>query len=136
MDRDINILIVDPDEDMQDLFFRALANQKNFRCFVAKDKKEAVRILNSFTIDLILLDISIVLPSHFDLVREFASLCPHAILIVNGSIHQMRHLKDSISMGAHGYFIKPISLYSLRKIVTSFAKKLNLSPESYEHVSS
>lgn len=136
MNENINILIVDPDEDMQDLFFRALANQKHFRCFVAHNKEEALKILSSFPIDLMLLDIGIVFQSYFAVLQEFLSNFPRTTILVNGSIHQMRHLKDAVSAGAHGYFVKPISLYSLRKIVSSFIRTSNLSPRSYTDVTS
>lgn len=136
MNQNIRILIVDPDEDTQDLFFRALVSQKHYQCFVAKNREEAEKILNTFPINLIILDVSIAIPSHFALLQEFTSLFPNTVVLVSGSIHHMRHLKDAVSMGANGYFVKPISLYSLRKIVTSFLRPLNMSPRGYNHVSS
>jgi DNA-binding NtrC family response regulator len=136
MNRNIRILIVDSDEDMQDFFFRALASQKNFQCFVATDMDQTYKIMNAFPADPILLDINVVRPSYLLTLQKLLSLYPSTVVLITGSVHQMRQLKDAVSMGAHGYLVKPISLYSLRKIVLSHAKNSHLSTEGYNGVSS
>jgi response regulator of citrate/malate metabolism len=123
MSEKVRILIVDPDEDTQDFFFRALTTKNRFQCFVASKKEEARDILNAFPIDLILIDIGIAESSNFALLREILSRWTHTVVLLSGSIHQTRHMKDAVSMGAHGYIIKPISLYSLRKIVESYTRE-------------
>lgn len=135
MERNIRILIVDSDEDTQDFFFRALANQKNFQCFVASSMDQVHQILNAFPVDLILLDINVLHPPNLLALQELISLHPSTVMLITGSVHQVRHLKDAVSMGAHGYLVKPISLYSLRKIVDSYSKTFALSPEGYNNVS-
>ncbi|MEJ5301772.1 MAG: response regulator [Thermodesulforhabdaceae bacterium] len=124
MNGKVYILIIDPDEDTQDFFFRALTTQDRLQCFVSSTKEEAQSILNAFSIDLILMDIGIAGPPNFVTLREILSCWSHAVVLLTGSIHQTCHMKDAVSIGAHGYLIKPISLYSLRKIVNSFTKEI------------
>ncbi len=117
----VYILILDPDRDMGELFRRSLEKRRNNRCLLTFDEQEALSILQSFPIHLMLVDITLLSRSHFQLLHRILSRSPHTILLADGYINHLDLLRYAVTKGAHGYFAKPISVEACRKIVETFS---------------
>ncbi|GLI33246.1 response regulator [Desulforhabdus amnigena] len=115
-----NILILDPERDIGELFARALEARRDCKCYLASRQEEVVDLLKDISFDLLLVDLGTAFAEDFKLLRKIKNLYPRLILIIDAYLHQRELITKALSLGAHGYIIKPIKIDSFRKKIDEF----------------
>ena len=116
-----NILILDPERDTAELFARALESHQSCKCYWVKTPPEARSLLSEIPFSFLLADIATLLQDHFLLLDAIQELDCDTMVIVDGYLNEKENVKKALEKGACGYFIKPIMVNSLRKIIDDFS---------------
>lgn len=110
-----NILIIEVDRDVGELFARAIEVRRDCKCYLAAGEEEAFDLMQDISFVLILVDLNIAMEGGFRLLKKIKRVFPEMVIIVNAYLHQKEHLEKALAMGARGYIFKPITVDSFRK---------------------
>ncbi|MHC1727158.1 MAG: response regulator [Syntrophobacteraceae bacterium] len=117
-----NILILDPERDTAEFFTRALETRSNsFKCYWVKTPEEAKSLLSEIHFNFLLADICVLRDDHFLLLNEIREMCCRTVVIVDAYLNEKESVRKAMELGAKGYFIKPVMVNSLRKIIDDLA---------------
>lgn len=111
----LKVLYVEDEEDI--LKFASMVLEDYVaELFIARNGKEALEILKSQTIDLVITDILMPRLNGIDLIREIRKnpLLEIAIIVVTAHT-ETRYLLDCIELRVDGYILKPIDVEELLK---------------------
>ncbi len=113
-----NILILDPERDTAELFTRALETRGNtFKCYWVMTPEEARSLLCEIDFSFVLADIVVLREDHFQLLNTIQETCCKTVVIVDAYLTEKESIKKALELGARSYFIKPVMISSLRKIM-------------------
>ncbi len=129
MDRK-NILILDPERDVSELFARALETRKDCKCYMAVREEEVLDLLKDIAFDLVLMDMSTAMSNDFSLVKRIKRLSPDTVIIIDAYLHQREQARHALHHGARDYFFKPIKVEELRKKIHGYFDSLFQSPSN------
>jgi len=116
-----NILILDPERDTAELFMRALETHTNSsKCYWVQTPEEARTLLAEISFNFVLADFSVLEQDHFLLLETIRGVPCQTMVIVDAYLNQKEDIKQVLKLGATGYFIKPIMINSLRKLIDDF----------------
>jgi len=115
-----NILIIEADHDVRELFARAIEVRRDCKCYLAAGEEEAVDLMQDISFALILVDMSIAMEGSFRLLKKIKKVFPEMVVIVNAYLHQKEHLEQALAMGARGHIFKPIKVDTFRKKIGEF----------------
>ena len=115
-----NILILDPERDISELFARALERRRDCKCYLACKEGEAIDLMGDIAFDLLLADIGTLMACDFSLLKKIKRLFPTLTIVIDAYLHQKDLITRALSLGASGYFIKPIQIDSFRKKMDEF----------------
>ena len=110
-----NILIIEADHDVRELFARAIEVRRVCMCYLAAGEEEAVDLMQDISFALILVDLSIAMEGGFRLLKKIKKVFPEMVVIVNAYLHQKEHLEQALAMGARAHIFKPIKVDTFRK---------------------
>ncbi len=117
-----NILILDPERDTAELFTRALeSHSEGYNCYWVKDSQQARSLLSEIPFRFLLADVSMLLQDHFLLLDSIQETACRTVVIANAYLNERNNIKKAMEMGAAGYFIKPVMVSSLRKLIDDFS---------------
>ena len=122
-----NVLILEADRDISELFARAIEIGSDLKCYLATGEEEAVDLMQEIPFDLALVDLNIAMENDFRFLKRIRRLFPNLVIVVNAYLHQKELLSKSLSLGAQGHIFKPIRVDSFRKKIEQF---FLLSPAS------
>ena len=111
----LKVLYVEDEEDILK-FASMVLEDYVLELFIARNGKEALEILKSQTIDLVIRDILMPRLNGIDLIREIRKnpLLEVAIIVVTAHT-ETRYLLDCIELRVDGYILKPIDVEELLK---------------------
>lgn len=116
------VLILDPERDTAELFGRALETHVHeCKCYWVQTPGEARSLLLELPFDFVLADFSLLEYDHFLLVDQIREASRETIILVSAYLNQKNHLDRVLQEGVAGYFIKPIMINSLRKLIDDFS---------------
>jgi len=115
-----NILILDPNRDISELFARALERRRDCKCYLACREGEAIDLMGDISFDLLLADIGTLMASDFSLLKKIKRMFPTITIIIDAYLHQKDLVTRALALGASGYFIKPIQIDSFRRKMDEF----------------
>jgi len=115
-----NILILEADRDVSELFARAIEARRDCKCYLAESEEEAADLMQEISIDLALLDLGIVIGGDFRFLKKIERMFPEITIIIAAYLHQKETLKKALLLGAHGHIFKPIKLELFRKKIEEF----------------
>jgi response regulator of citrate/malate metabolism len=115
-----NILILDPERDVGELFARALEARKDCKCYLTSSEKEALALLKDVAFDLLLVDMASVMTGDFGLLKKIKREIPDGVIIVDAYLHQRDQIHRALEYGARGYIIKPLKVDEFRKKIDAF----------------
>ncbi|MGO8945523.1 MAG: response regulator [Syntrophobacteraceae bacterium] len=117
-----NILILDPERDTAELFTRALESHcEGYKCYWASSSQQAMSLFPEIPFNFVLADISMLQQDHFLLMDSIHKAACRTVVIVGAYLSERNYVKKAMEMGAAGYFIKPIAVSSLRKLIDDFS---------------
>ncbi len=132
VDKNAHILIVDDEAMIRDLLFAALSRE-GYSCVQARDADEALTILNSTAINLVLCDIMMPGKSGVDLLKEAKALLPDLSIIMITALSDMNTALSCIHLGAEDYIVKPFSIDRISITVRNLLEKQRLLLENREY---
>jgi DNA-binding NtrC family response regulator len=119
-----NILILDPERDTAELFSRALENHgEGFTCYWVSDTQQAERLLAEISFTFLLVDVSVLQADRFLLLDTVKGLAYSTTVIANAHGNEKAAIKAAMEKGADGYFIKPVMVCTLRKLIDDFCAR-------------
>jgi len=117
-----NILILDPERDTAELFTRALETHcDGYKCYWVNDSQQAMSLVSEIPFSFLLADTSILRQDHFLLLDLIHKTACQTVVIVGAYLDETGSIKKAMEMGAAGYFIKPVTVSSLRKLIDDFS---------------
>jgi two-component system CitB family response regulator len=117
-----NILILDPERDVSDLFARALEANRGFKCYMASTEEDALDLLRDISFGLLLLDMNIASAGGFGLLKRIKRLFPGIVIIIDAYLHQKDRISEALALGASGFIFKPIKIDSFREKIDQFCR--------------
>lgn len=116
-----NILILDPERDTAELFSRALENHRDgYKCYWVDNSQQARSLLCEIPFSFLLADLSMLQDDHFLLLDSIPGPPSATIVIANAYLNEKKGIKAALERGAAGYFIKPVMVSTLRKLIDDF----------------
>ncbi len=117
-----NILILDPERDTAELFARALESHREcYKCYWVNTSQQAGSLLSEIPFSFFIADASVLRQDHFLLMDLIEEMDCRTVVIVDAYLNDRSNLKKAMEMGARGFFIKPIMVSSLRKLIDDFS---------------
>lgn len=111
-----NILIVDDNFDMLEVLQRQLASM-NFHIYKASSVLEAIEILKSSTVDLLITDLQMPKINGMELVKYASEHFPDLPKLVITGFPSIAGAVDAVKSGAIDYLVKPFTNDELKKAV-------------------
>ena len=110
------ILVTDDEQDIRSLYERELLAE-GYRVLLAKNGDEALKIVRSEPVDLVVLDIRMAGKDGLETLREILSEKRHTNVILNTAYD---HFKDDFSSwSADAYVVKSSNLDELKKKIAA-----------------
>ncbi len=116
LDRQKTILVVDDDEAIRDLLKRIL-NKEGYHVSSARDGSEALEILKTNSVDIVLSDMNMPNLSGFELLKQIREVHPTIGVIIMTSYGDIYSIKDSLLLGADEYICKPFKSQEIVMII-------------------
>ena len=121
------ILIVEDDESLS-LLYSAELSDEGYECLLAKNGKEAIRVLTEVRPDLIILDIVMPVMDGMEVLGRIIGKYRHIPIILHSS-HQ-GYKEDFMSWSADAYVIKSSNLTELKAKIRDLLDKKKKAEES------
>jgi response regulator of citrate/malate metabolism len=115
-----NILILETDRDVSELFARAIEVRRDCKCYLATGEEEAADLMQDIPFDLALVDLGIAMEGDFRILKKIKRMFPEIIVIIDAYLHQKEYVNRALSLGAQGYLFKPIKVDAFRKKIEQF----------------
>ncbi|MBI4403204.1 MAG: response regulator [Deltaproteobacteria bacterium] len=110
------ILVVDDDAQVQQLI-RSYLNTEGFEVVTACDGNECMKILESHSPDLILLDLRMPHMNGIEVLEKLKKMkCSFPVIVVS-SMGEQHSVKQAIALGSNDFIVKPFDLQLLRQKV-------------------
>jgi len=119
----LNLLVVDDERTIRDAC-REAAQSLGYTVFVADTAEHAYRILESQSIDGVLVDLRLPGAGGMEVLRRIKSHRPEAAVIVMTGYGTVQSAVESMKHGADDYMAKPFSMGELRGLLARMAEHL------------
>ena len=110
-----SLLIVEDDVTIREMLFDLLSEEHS--CFQTNTAEEALKILESEDINVVLTDISMPGMSGLELLGHVLQRFPDTPVIMISGISDQEHARGLIKLGAFDFLLKPFSLEAVEKSV-------------------
>jgi CheY-like chemotaxis protein len=112
------ILVVDDDQALRDVMHDHLSSL-GYRVTVAEDGPTALKLLNTMTPDLILLDVSMPGMDGVEVLRRVAARLPHIPVVMVTAFNDNKTAARALEEAAADYVMKPFQLNHLERVVAA-----------------
>ncbi len=123
-----NILIVDDDNLVRRILSRQL-KKEGYSCIEAEDAVEAIKKLQSNSIDLVILDIMMSGKSGRELLPQIKADFPDVAVIMSTAVTDIDVVIECMREGAQDYLIKPFDLDNITRRVEGVLHKRHIEQE-------
>jgi putative two-component system response regulator len=107
----VQILVVDDEAQIRDILQRGLT-QAGYECLTAADAEEALRIMASLSVDLVITDISMPGMSGIELMRIVKEKYASDVIVMTGFPEDLSY-EEVIGRGASDFIQKPIGIMEM-----------------------
>jgi two-component system response regulator HydG len=125
----LNLLIVD-DERVVREGCRDVAQSLGFNAFTAENAEQAYKVLDSSSIDVILLDLRLPGIGGLEALRQIKQHRPETIVIVVTGYATVQSAVQAMKHGAYDYVTKPFNLDELRMLLDRVTGHLKITTEN------
>ncbi|MGA8270185.1 MAG: sigma-54 dependent transcriptional regulator [Candidatus Sulfotelmatobacter sp.] len=125
----LNLLIVDDERSIREAC-REVALSLGFMAHVADSAEHAYRLLQTQTIDAILLDLRLPGADGLEALRQIKAQRPEALVIVVTGYGTVQSAVQAMKHGAYEYVTKPFSIEELKLLLERVSNHLKLKTEN------
>ncbi len=120
------LLIADDEADERKLVQFLLREwTSEFRILEASNGKEALNILASEPVDILLSDIQMPFLSGIELAREARKICPDLEILFFSGYDDFEYVQNALSLRAVNYILKPLEPSEFHRSLTDILERLN-----------
>lgn len=120
----VNLLIIEADNFFGKNLAQRLPDEKKWRVLFAEHQIEAMRIIKSKNIDVVLLGLKALKKEGLMILKEIKTICPLTEVITINSADQIALSIEAMKLGAFDDFIVPFDLESLvRRVCEAYQHK-------------
>lgn len=123
------VLVVDDEYSVRRTFALFLKEDR-YDVFSAADALEAIRILESEQIDVVVSDIILPRTNGVGLLETIVERWPHTRVVLVTGEPTVETASQALRSGAHDYLAKPVSIQKLREVVLKAARQKQLVDEN------
>ena len=123
----IRLLIVDDEVDICD-FLKGFFGERDFQVFVAHNGKEALRVVEKESPQMVLLDIKMPVMDGMDTLKEIKKVDGSCRVIMMTKIDDPRMVEEAKKLGACEYLTKPLLLDNFEKTILGMAEEISGRP--------
>lgn len=116
MRRGINILVVDDDEAMRQMF-ESILDSEEFTVACAASVSEAKNVLAEMEFDVVISDIKMPKETGYDLLKFVKHNYPKIGVILMTGYGDIYSVKDALLLGAEEYIQKPFKAFEIKVMV-------------------
>ncbi len=124
-----NILIVDDETSILQLFQMALQKQKHVVDIVGSGTEALLKIKHLFY-DLVVTDLSMPGMDGIELLKKIREVSPETMIVMMTAYGTTKTAVEAIKLGAYDYLTKPLSLDDLQKTIQNAMTKAELQREN------
>lgn len=117
------ILVVEDDISLKNLFCRTL-QKNNFHTFGAENASEALDILETESVDLIITDVMMPGINGFEFIRQLRSACIEIPVLIITAKSDISDKQLGFTAGADDYMVKPIDIHELVLRVNALLRRV------------
>jgi DNA-binding NtrC family response regulator len=125
----LNLLIVDDERSIREAC-REVALSLGFMAHVADSAEHAYRLLQTHSIDAVLLDLRLPGAGGLEALRQIKSQRPEALVIVVTGYGTVQSAVQAMKNGAYEYVTKPFSIDELKLLLERVSNHLKLKTEN------
>jgi len=125
----LNLVIVDDERAVREVC-REVAQSLGFNTTVAESAEHAYRLLESQTIDVVLLDLKLPGAGGLEALRKIKQRRPDAEIVVVTGYATVQSAVQAMKNGAYDYVTKPFTMDELRLLLERVAAHLKLKTEN------
>ncbi len=125
----MNLLVVD-DENAVRESCRDVAESLGFATYTAHSSDEVIHVLDTASIDVVLLDLRIPGGNGIDLLREIKRRRPEAVVVIMTGYATVHSAVQAMQAGAYDYISKPFTFDELRLVLDRVTAQLKLAVEN------
>ena len=125
----LNLLVVDDDTAVRESC-RDAAESLGFVTYAAQSSNDAIHILDTATIDVVLLDLRMPGGNGMDVLREIKRRRPEAVVVIMTGFASVHSAVQAMKAGAYDYISKPFSFDELRLALDRVTAQLKLAAEN------
>ncbi len=129
-----NVLLVDDDKDIIN-WLKNNFDWESFGCVVcggANSAKEALEMLTSHDVNIMITDISMPNISGLELIRQVREIAPNIRVIIISGHSQFEYAKEGIRLGVENYLLKPLNVEELQEAIIKAQENLAFSTLFHE----
>jgi len=131
----ITILVVDDEAMIRNLLEKILAKE-GYKILLAKDGQEALDIINTKKVDIVISDMKMPRMNGLDLLKTLKRERPEIGVVIMTGYGDTYTVKDALLLGADEYITKPFKSYEMLMIVERTYWRIlagtNITPENKE----
>ncbi len=125
----LNLLIVDDERSIRD-GCREVAQSLGFTTYVADNAEHAFRVIETASIDVLLLDLRLPGLGGLDILRDVKRRRPETVVVVITGYATVQSAVQAMKHGAYDYVTKPFNLEELRLLLERVVGHLQLTSEN------
>ena len=103
--------------------------------FLAEDGQEALDIVRSHKVDLVLTDIVMPFMDGLELSKVLSQEFPEIHVVILTGHEDFEYAQQSVNLGVKNYILKPVGAETLYKKMSEICKKLNIENEHKQYIS-
>jgi len=126
----IKLLLVDDEKDTLDAMRMGLENENSYEISTSLSRNDAINILKSSAIDIVVTDLKLKDGTGLDIVNFIKEKYPDISVIVITAYGSVDSAIDAIRGGAYDYLQKPIRLPELKRVLGRIKETLILKKEN------
>ena len=115
------LLVVEDDRATQSLYRQGLKGLSGFRVLMASDGAQAMAVLRSEPVNVLVTDLNMPVMDGFNLIARASRLYPHIPIIVMTGLGESQHLNSPLQLGAVRILSKPPRLTLLMEEIKAAA---------------
>src|SRR5437868_8577395 len=124
----LDLLVVDDERPIRDACCE-VAELLGFHAHAAENSAQALRILTSRTIDVVLLDLRLHGPDGMQLLAEIKRRRPETLVIMITGFASVDSAVSAMRQGAYDFVAKPFNLEELRTLLERAAGRIQFAEE-------